>query len=55
MGRPAEVLNAIAARTGIFAINFIAESSLCNGSLISSVEWMKDDRAPTILHMIDIG
>ena len=55
MGRPALVRKAIAARTGILAISLIAESSLCNGSLISKVLWINEESAPTMEHMMDMG
>ena len=55
IGSPALVLKAMAARTGNLAISFIADSSLCSLSLMSRVLWMKELRAPTMLHMMDIG
>lgn len=55
MGNPAEVLKAMAAIKGIFAINLMADNSLYIGSLMSRVLCMKELRAPTTEHMIAMG
>ena len=54
-GRPALVLKAIAASTGIFAISLIAESSLYIESLMSRVSCKKLERPAITLHIMLMG